>query len=830
MKDFSSRTIERFVFAAVCAALLACAPAAAQAPAPPPLRLDGMAPGGLRVSATETWGVFQFDVTNLTDVDRLARLVVFFDGRPEEQYSRDLWAPAHAAVSSWMPVGPAVPSSRPNASDIQVLLYDLTDGQERLVLPPGEERVRSRPVYFQKREPYTVVLADDPLYGAWSGDHALPWGQLPQPVSEAEEAVYLARVLRQANSLSEFVHVVAPDALPPTAEAFDGVDYLIVASDGIARDPAGVRALREWIEGGGHALVMLDRVRPETLTALLGAAVDFQVVDRVHLTEVKVETRPAEGRTPEPWAERYDRPVDFVRVLLPPPERATHTVNGWPAWFLRRVGRGKVLFTTLGPRAWYRPRKQNDPRSPYPSYPDLPVGTPPLNDAATELLPDNDLFHLDSLRALASDEIGYSVVSRGTVALIFSASLAAALAAGVVLARSRRRDMIGWLGPAGALAAATALAVLGASSRQAVPATVAVAQVIEAVPGAEEAPVRGMLAVYRPDSGPVEIGSRQGGRLELDMTGLEGQIRRFRTTDLDSWRWDNVSLPAGVHYASFLYTAPTAGPIEAVARFGPEGVEGRLTAAGLHGMADAILAAPGGRNLAVHLGPDGALTAGAADVLPAGQFLAGAVLSDRQQRRQQVYRDFLQRPATSRSEGGPRLLAWADALDMRLEPSPAARTVGSALVSVPLRLGRPAPGAPVVIPGPLVPYQRIFEGAPVKPTMESSAAAEMQLRFQVPVAALPLHIEHARLTAKIEAPSRRVVVAGRTDAGPVELFGADSPLDPLRIDIADERLLRLDEDGGLHLNVSLGDAANAGGENEKWTIEYLELEIRGSVR
>ena len=81
------------------------------------------------------------------------------------------------------------------------------------------------------------------------------------------------------------------------------------------------------------------------------------------------------------------------------------------------------------------------------------------------------------------------------------------------------------------------------------------------------------------------------------------------------------------------------------------------------------------------------------------------------------------------------------------------------------------------------------------------------------------------------------MIAGRADSGLVELRAVDSPLDPIRIDVADERLLRLDAEGGLHLNVSLtgppparGKAAAGGPANEKWTIEYLEVEVAGTPR
>jgi hypothetical protein len=430
----------------------------------------------------------------------------------------------------------------------------------------------------------------------------------------------------------------------------------------------------------------------------------------------------------------------------------------------------------------------------------LPVALPPLEAIVTELESPQETFRVEAFGPMLIQEVGYSVVGRTSAALVFGTALAAAVTLGVVLRKSRRRELLGVLGPAVALATAAVFVVLGELSRRAAPPTVAVAQVVDAVPGAEEAAVRGLLAVYRPDSGPVEAGVGQGGLFELDTAGLEGQARRLVLTDLGSWHWENLPLPAGVRFGSFRTTVPTGSPVAAVARFGPEGIEGKLTAGPFRGLADALLSTPNGRNLSINLSPDGTFRADDKSLLPPGQFLAGGVLSDRQQRRQEIYREFLKRSPSMRPEARTVLLAWAEPIDTGFTLVPGARTAGSALLAVPVQLQRPAAGSSVTVPGPLIPYRRITDDGLTRPTPEGLTAADMHLRFQLPPVVLPFKVERARLAAKINAPSRRVTVAGRGDAGAVELFRAESPLDPILVEIADERLLRLDEHGGLVLS------------------------------
>jgi hypothetical protein len=221
-------------------------------------------------------------------------------------------------------------------------------------------------------------------------------------------------------------------------------------------------------------------------------------------------------------------------------------------------------------------------------------------------------------------------------------------------------------------------------------------------------------------------------------------------------------------------------------------------------------------------------------VLAPGQFLAAAVLSDRQRRRQEVYREFLKRPPGGRSDSRDFLLAWAKPLDMHFTLAPEARTVGDALLVIPVRWERPAPGARISIPGPLVACRRILDGRSVRPSLEGSQGIDMHLRFQLPTEALPLKVEQARLSVKIDAPLRRVSISGQTDGGLVELRHVESPLDPIHVEIGEERYLRLDEHGGLHFHLSVGKENESSGPgsrdaklNRKWTIDYVELEVVG---
>jgi hypothetical protein len=787
-----------------------------------PVRLKGLEPGGARTTLTDTWGLLQAEVVNPGPTGRDMRVMVLFPDQPGVQYGRDVWVPARAAVKTWVPVRPAAAAGRTEAAEIQALLYDRTDGQNHLLLPPGDGgKIRSRLVRFRPRVPTTALLIDEP-------------GPMV-PGSPAGETAAFVNQVRAAAALPEGLSVPPAEPLPPTPEAFAGVDHVVVAGNRLSADPAGRWALRQWVEQGGRLWVMLDRVDPEAIAPLLGDAVPFQVVDRIVLTSVKLYRG---GTEPGGAGRPFDRPVDLVRVIPADTDRVIVSVNGWPAAFARTVGRGRIMFTTLGAEAWKpdpalsapAPAAKKDIRL----LADRRLGSASGSEAAavaelaTELHPRGqpDPLPIDDLRPLVTEQIGYTVVGRNTAAAILGAFLLAVLALGVALRRSRRPERIGWLAAATAVGAAGFFVLLAVASRRAVPPTAATVAVAEVSPATGEAAVRGLFAVYQPESGPVPLVASHGELLDLDAEGLEGQTRRRIQTDTDAWHLEDLSLPAGVRTGRF-QTHTRSGRVSAVGRFGPEGLEGRLAAGPFGYPADGLVYTPTRAPLAIRFGPDRAFAAGSADALPAETFLAGAVLSDRQQRRQAVYRQLLSGPLPAHLEGENLLFAWTEPDAAPFASRPEARVVGTVLLVVPLTLERTAPGTRVTIPPAFVAVRRADE-ARGQPTLESSYPAEMVLRFQVPESVRPLAVERATLHLHVRAAGRRVSVAGLADGRPIPVWEAESPSAPVRVEVTDGPLLRTDDQGGLHLKLTITNAGTSPPETP-WRIESLGLEVVGRV-
>ncbi|MFM7148408.1 MAG: hypothetical protein ACKO23_01060, partial [Gemmataceae bacterium] len=729
----------------------------------PPLSLDGMTPIGARTSTTEAWTQFGFNVINRTDRDRRARVLAFYSNVPDVQYGRDLLVPAMSTIKSWMLMGPAPQQSSMTGRDLNMLLYDISDGKEQLILPYTEERVRSRIVPYRKREQTTCIITDEET----GGD--LIFGKLPPRETRISEAINLVRCYRSTRELSGLVTNLATEDMPVVPEGYNGIDQVVIASSLVNEDPIRLQALRQWLEQGGKVWVMLDMTTQDAVAPLLGKSTNFQVINRVDLTSFQVRIRRLTTGKAQPPARQIDHPVSFVRVRLPEEEQAPLMLGDWPVLFTREVGQGRIIFTTLGPRGWHSPRPRGDESSPYPNFPFLPIPGEILETLTAEWMKEGEdrSIAAEPVQRLLQDQIGYSVLRRETVALVFAGFLAAVLALVILLRRTPYADMVGWIAPVVALGAGGLLFGLGEASRRAVPPTVASSQFVDAIPGVEEVAVRGHMAIFQPDSGGVLHEAKAGGLFYPDQTGLEGQTRRFIITDQNAWRWDNLSLPVGVRNASFQIGVDTPAALTAIARFGPQGLEGKLVHDPFKGVSDAILQLPGDRRMAVRFQGDGRFVSGPGDVLAPGQFLSSTLLSDRQQRRQKLFRDLIKPTPAAAPDPPPTLMAWADPLDLGFLANSRSDTsglnqVGDAFLSFNLRLERPAPDTEVVIPGPFLAFRRLTSAGPGRLVRDSAQDAEFHLRFQLPPEVLPMKVERARLSGRIDAPGYSLTVDGRT--------------------------------------------------------------------
>lgn len=820
-----------------------------------------VSPAGTYAYVAGKWGIVRISVTNPTSEPVEVLAASYFEDEPTLQYGRRVWIPAMSRLQAWHSVLLPAKSSR------------------------GSERFEFRTLVMDAARQREVLIRSDSGALQFDGILRAHEGKLVTGVigrlGTSSDADAMAPFdLVQSSQLFSIrnghMTSLTDRLLPAGEECLQALDQLVIADDRIINDGVGLAAIRRWLFGGGTLWVMLDQTDPLVLERLLGDESLCQVVDRVGLTTVRLESKSPNGNIARDTRE-HERPVEFVRVLASEVEVAC-TVDGWPAAFWKNCGEGRLLVTTLAPTGWMRKRTAEDnARMPTGSFPSSPrTQRPPPTDGiaeSTSSVTDSQVvpwqarvIPLDVMRELALDffrprpeprlpqatlepfvkeYVGYSIPARWQVIgllLGFSGSLAAL---GVWLWRCRRLEMLGVLSPALALGVSGLLVWLGWQQRQSIPAAVASVQFVRAVPGTDDVRVDGAAVLFSPDPGMATIGSTRGGWLIPNMTGMEGTTRRMVWTDLDEWQWVNLPESAGLMQATLQQSTTAPERLEARATFGPEGLTGRLHAPTAHEPTDAILATRDGR-IGVELRDDGTFVARSNAVFTSEQFLAADLLSDEQHRRQRTLIKLLDDPQRRDYPAEPQLLFWSKPWNLGFQFAQNRQSLGSALVAVPLKLERPPTGTEVSLPAPLLPYRETLGPGDLgtiglwdyrkREWQQKAVPTTTWLRFQIPSVLLPVAIQRGRLVIRVAGPVVRLEIAGLRpnlqDIVPMKTW--TDPVGTLSLELTDSEMLRATADGGVMLRVSGGapnqldqatSVPNADTKPSYWHIESLALEL-----
>lgn len=830
-----------------------------------------VSPAGTYAYVAGKWGIVRISVTNPTSEPVQVLAASYFVDEPTLQYGRRVWIPPQSRIVTWHPLLlPANSAQGVTRFDFRTLVFDATQTREVLI------RSDSGALQFEG-----TLRAHEGRLITGMIDHL--------GVSEAIDAkAPFDLVLSSQLFATRVGHIthLSDQLLPAGEECLQTLDQMVIADNRVLNDGAGLAAIRRWLFGGGHLWVMLDRVDPRVLERLLGDEFFCQVVDRVGLTTVRLESKAPNGNVSRETRD-HEQPVEFVRVLASEVDVAC-TVDGWPAAFWKNCGEGRLLVTTLAPNGWMRAKTAEDSanrprfrpdatqRSPASSrtgfYTEQPGSGSP-GQAGSSTAPDNQVtpwqapfIPLGAMQELGSDffrprpeprltketmekiveeYVGYSIPARWQVVGLLLGFSGALAAIGFWIWRRGRLELLGVISPILALGVSGLLVWLGWQQRSSIPSAVASVQFVRALPGTDDVRVEGVAGFFSSETGVATVGSKSGGWLLPDMRGNDGTTRRMVWSDLDEWQWENLPESVGLTTGTLQQSTTSAERLEARAMFGPEGLAGRLHAPAAHAPTDAMLATRDGR-IGVELRDDGTFVARSNAVFTAEQFLAADLLSDEQHRRQRVLTQLLDGPVRRDYPAEPQLLFWSKPWNLGFQFALNRQALGSALVAVPLKLERPPTGTDVLLAAPLLPYRETLGPDDIatiglwdyrkREWQPKSVPTMTWLKFQIPGVLLPVLVQRGRLVIRVEGPVVRLEVAGlrsnRTEIVPIKTW--TDPVGTLSLDLTDRELLSLTADGGLMLRVAAGDPSRAeptsatadlDGKVSYWHIESLALEL-----
>ena len=789
--------------------------------------------GGSNVYSPEKWGLLHINVTNRRHEPRELLVATFFDAEPTLQFGRRLWLPARSTLHTTQPVLiPKLDRSSERSLGFHTLVFDASESEEVLIKADSGQLLNDGAILVSQRKQITGMIEDR------------------HEVADQESAAPYELVLacRLGQLLDRRVAGLAYEGLPTDEFSLQALDHLVVAGDRLLSDPAGLAAVRRWLHGGGRLWVMLDRTDPRILEMLLGDEVNCRMVDRVGLTSVRIDPVLAGPNQQTAPTLDHEMPVDLVRVAVSDVE-VTHTVNGWPAAFQKSYGDGRLLVTTLGPRGWMIRRTEAAPNvAPPPAeLSSMFIPLHPMADLSSKfmMIRTPELIPPSILSPEVTEHIGYSIPGRGVVLGLLSGFVVTLVVAGGWLWRRSQLEHFGWIGPLLGVVCGAALIVIGHFNRHEIPATVAVMQVVQMLPGTDDVRLRGLVATYHPEGSPTPINAAQGGRLIPDMTGLEGTSRRMVWTDLETWHWENVPQAAGQVVVPFAQSTTLPQRIEVRASLGPKGLSGQLSG-DLSGVSDAVVVARAGR-IGVQLKPGGEFVASADNVFSRDQYLDAQLLSDEQDRRRRVLLKLLNHSGRPDYPDRPQFLFWTDEWPTGLDVGAGLRSRGATLCAIPLKLDRPRDGQEFLIPAPLLPFRTVHrpDGKPSsqlwnhqsREWRESATYSAAWLRFQVPTEILPVTVKRARVVVEVAGPIGRFELLGLHQSKVISLGTQRDPVGSMSFEISDLDVLRIAADGGLRLGMNVGDrsrpeltqADEVGGKSNYWRIESLALTLWGKT-
>jgi hypothetical protein len=783
--------------------------------------------GGLMRYTDQAWGVVQATAYNHGTEPVDVNGVAWFATDPGLQFSRRFLLPPGSSRTVWMPI---LAPKLPDGAQMLDLHWATIRKDGTLASNRRGERLSDSPI----RIPKTRLLI----------------ANISGQEKKHDEARELLNNIRSEIGNDVLLLDMTSPPYPPTREAWDIAGIVVLASDDLANDAAALNALRLWVRGGGRLWLQLDQIQPETVSALLGDTLPFEEVDRTSTTDV--EMVPGEdSRDFRTQRLGFERPVAFTRVVVEPPAAVHQRLNGWPAAFSFAFGSGKVFCTAADVSAWFPPRHwrrheeiANAQKNSWLDNTD--AGRIVLQELAVLKEP---TVAEEALTEYVVSQVGYTTPKRSSVAGLLVGFAVALAGVSLGLRFRQKSGWMLWAIPVLAVAASVTLVAVGRAARGE-PHGRVLGQVIEPEPGQTVASVTETLTYYADENLQIEESVTSGGPLIPDRSGVASSRWRVEWTSVDDWALKGVELPPGVRVATNRTHVEFEEPLRATATFDSNGVTGQVQLPDGFPVEDALIGGSARVTVPVSHNANHTFAAGES-ILPPGEYLSSSLLDNEQSRRQSVFRDVFRvdgrnRPALQ----SPHLLFWSHPILPGSGKAAVRDEVGSSLFLIPLELQRPATAGEILIPGPFLKYRSVAMtksgGVPAYFNNRTGEWAEYQkgsrvlLRFQVPPTVLPVAPTSATLTIKLTAGSRPVTIQHGLPDNLTESSKLDSPVGTFDVPLEFGDRTVLDENGGLHVLLEVGDVISEGEssdessglaevKDEYWKVDWISLALKARV-
>lgn len=718
---------------------------------------------GFREHRPGQWSYINPEIRNPGEEEAHLEVVAFFAVSQNRKFARRIRVPPRSVIRTSLPIRipplsriPTKPGSNQPEQllTVQVHLYDISDRVPRLLVDNG------------KRSFDTEISLRNMAFGESGSKYratAVLRGGTEGVIPELEYADDLVNATRINFNQVGRTGISTTRFLPESIHALDSIDQLVVDNDQLLHDTAGLQTVQRWLARGGELWIMLDLVSSETVERILGDELPFQLVDRTSLNQVSIRDADPISQAAEPEPRTFEQPVPFARVLLTDGQ-ATHTVNGWPAAFRVKTGSGRILFTTIGARAWmheWGPRDERhiDPRLGITEY----KIEDPMETLGYQMYAEDkrgSRFDPEALKSTLVEQVGYAVLNRSVVMAILGGNAVLLLLAGVWLLRLQKLEWLFFLGPSLAVLSSLLFLALGWTRLQSARPSVARFQFVESISAGSELRADGMTIFYSGEKRDFELGATRGGTLDwMEHKSDAQEESKILWDEFGAWKLAGGVIEPGLTVSQTTANIPGNGELSATGRFEERGFAGTVGPDLLQfEPTDLVLALPGGNYHSVQL-QENRFVINESNRLARGKFTRSLLLDDIQRWHQSVYLNQFPPDHWQSWVTRPTLYAWTRPLDGDLVFPEDFQRLGGALVQMPVRILKTPPGSSVHIPSTWISLRnQINMHEAISPSFDArsrkwlgSLARESttRIRFQLPRQVLPFELDTVQL--KIES-------------------------------------------------------------------------------
>ncbi len=776
------------------------------------------------------WSSIKAIVTNDGDAARQFTVVYAAHSNPNLQFARKIWVPGQSVRIVNLPhrttsIAPRPAEAQgPPTHDGSVALYEVEAGGDAAL---GETYTILQPV--STGDFTTVVLGGD------ESSHDI--------IQDAHNALDRenAKILRwQARSF------------PIDALLLDGIDSLVLAGADQPLNSAQLASIRQWLAAGGRLWLQLDRTGHGVARDLL----------RDDWTAVSLGEQVLHRFTPPGTKEKvvFSDGVSVPRIEAPD-WQVLASVDDWTVAFTRRIGKGRVLVTTLDVCCWSAPLDE-DGRALKPEFPDY------LGKAWLSELPEPDTSPaVKAMDAFAAERIGARVVRQTTVAGILGGFVVLMALIGFVLYRRGRSELLAPAGGVAALLVAAALVAIGSAARESAPLTVATGQIIHVAAGQGLSVAEGRTMVYAPSALDGAVTTAPGNRMWPEQLRRGGRPVRVLMGGLGQTEWRGYTPPPG---AMTPFIAQRVEPAEPT-----PGVRIELTDGPARIIADPqyapqletpfLMTQHGAVRLvegeeALRLRPN------AAPMVDASIPVEGGTVDANESRRLDAARRLLtSRNALALGEEST-LMGWTDEVPPVIQLDDEPVTKGEGLAILPLTVERPAGAAPFVIPWALAPLTSVGSESLDRAILdwpESFVSAQVYdaateqwrpmkgvagrandlsllidrkwtdfrdayfpLGFTLPWAVADMRVTSVRILMAVEAPGREMRCYIIKDGQPVQVASRNQPNGEVEFVLSGATAPEPDRRGTIMVVIRM---VSSGDESSPWTVRRPRAIVTGRV-